>query len=65
MARRITAPTLISNGDRSPAFFHAVADQLAGCLPHGERASFHASHTVPLEAQRDFDAAVLRFFGKP
>jgi non-heme chloroperoxidase len=62
MAKRIAVPTLISNGDRSPAFFHTVADQLAQCLPNSERASFRASHTVPLEAQEAFDLAVLRFF---
>jgi pimeloyl-ACP methyl ester carboxylesterase len=62
MARRITAPTLITNGDRSPAFFHAIADQLARCLPNSERASFDASHTVPLEAQPAYDEAVVAFF---
>jgi len=59
MARRLTAPTLISNGDRSPGFFHAVTDRLAGCIPHSERLTFHASHTVPLEDQRAFDVAIL------
>jgi pimeloyl-ACP methyl ester carboxylesterase len=59
MARRITAPTLISNGDRSPGFFHAVTDRLAGCIPHTERVTFHASHTAPLEDQRAYDVAIL------
>jgi pimeloyl-ACP methyl ester carboxylesterase len=59
MARRVTAPTLISNGDRSPGFFHAVTDQLAACIPHNERLTFHASHTAPLEDQRAYDAAIL------
>ena len=58
MARKITAPTLISNGDRSPAFFHAVTDQLARCIPNNERATFHASHTVPLEDQRAYDRII-------
>jgi non-heme chloroperoxidase len=59
MARRVTAPTLISNGDRSPGFFHAVTDQLAACIPHNERLTFHASHTAPLEDQRAYDGAIL------
>ena len=49
MAQRITAPTLISNGDKSPAFFHAVTAQLANCVPHNTHVSFNASHGVPLE----------------
>lgn len=60
MARRITAPTLISGGDRSPQFFHAITDQLARCIPHNDQASFHASHGVPLESRAAFDRAVLR-----
>ena len=59
MARRVTAPTLISNGDRSPGFFHAVTDRLAGCIPHNERLTFHASHTVPLEDQQSYDKAII------
>jgi pimeloyl-ACP methyl ester carboxylesterase len=58
MAQRITAPALISNGDRSPAFFHAITDELARCIPHNERVTFHASHTVPLEAQSAYDRAL-------
>jgi non-heme chloroperoxidase len=60
MARRITAPTLISNGDRSPPFFHAITDQLARCIPHNSRASFRASHGVPLESRAAYDRAVLK-----
>ena len=59
MARKITAPTLISNGDRSPGFFHAVTDQLERCIPNSERATFHASHTVPLEDQRAYDRTIV------
>ena len=59
MARQIAAPTLISNGTRSPGFFHAVTDQLARCIPHNQRVAFHASHTVPLEDQRAYDRTIL------
>ena len=59
MARKITVPTLISNGDRSPGFFHAVTDRLARCIPNNERATFHASHTVPLEDQRAYDRTIV------
>ena len=61
MAGQITAPTLISNGDRSPPFFHAITEQLARCVPHNDRVSFHASHGVPLESKAAYDRAVLRF----
>ena len=37
MAKAITAPTLLSNGERSPRLFHRVVDQLALCLPNRER----------------------------
>jgi len=64
MARRITAPTLISNGDHSPGFFHAVTDQLARCIPNNERATFHASHTVPLEDQRAYDRTIVSWLAR-
>jgi non-heme chloroperoxidase len=32
MAKAITAPILLSNGERSPKFFHAIIDQLEICL---------------------------------
>jgi pimeloyl-ACP methyl ester carboxylesterase len=61
MARRISVPVLITNGQRSPAFFHAVTDELARCIGHAKRASFPASHGVPQEAPAEFDDAVLSF----
>lgn len=61
MARKITAPVLITNGNRSPAFFHRIADELARCVPHARRASFDASHGVPLESPDSFGDAVLAF----
>jgi non-heme chloroperoxidase len=65
MAKRISVPVLISNGQRSPHFFHAVTDELARCVGHAERAAFPASHGVPLEAPAEFDEAVLSFLAQP
>lgn len=65
MAKRITVPVLISNGQRSPRFFHAVTDELASCIGHGRRVSLPASHGVPQEARAEFDRAVLSFLAEP
>jgi len=62
MAKRITAPTLLMNGARSPAIFHRIADQLERCLPNRERVVVpDTSHTVPSENPKGFDDAVLAF----
>ena len=58
MAKRITAPVLLTRGARSPAYFHAVADALARCLPNARQATLDASHTVPAEDPKGFAAAV-------
>ncbi|MBB6091690.1 pimeloyl-ACP methyl ester carboxylesterase [Povalibacter uvarum] len=64
MAKRITIPTLIMQGTRSPPFFGAVVDELERCLANRERVRIDASHTVPAENPNDFDAAVLTFLSK-
>jgi pimeloyl-ACP methyl ester carboxylesterase len=65
MAKTINAPTLLSNGESSPKFFHRIIDQLASCLPNQERATIAgSSHTVPSEKPDAFDQAVLAFFSK-
>lgn len=64
MAKRITTPVLISQGTRSPAYFAAVIDELERCLPIRERVRIDASHGVPSENPKDFDAAVLAFLAK-
>lgn len=64
-AGRITAPTLLTNGERSPAFFHRIADALGRCLPRSERATIPgASHTVPGEAPRPYGEAVMAFLAR-
>jgi non-heme chloroperoxidase len=65
MAKAINAPTLLSNGELSPKFFHRIVDQLAICLPNEERTTIAgSSHTVPSEKPDAFDRAVLAFFSK-
>jgi len=65
MAKSISAPTLLSNGERSPKFFYRIVDQLETCLPNRERIIIvGSSHTVPAEAPDAYDQAVLTFMGK-
>jgi pimeloyl-ACP methyl ester carboxylesterase len=65
MAKRITAPTLLMNGARSPAIFHRIVDELERCVPNRERAVIpDASHTVPGENASGFRDAVLTFLAR-
>ena len=65
MAKAITAPTLLSNGERSPKFFYLIMDQLESCLPNRERIVIAgSSHTVPSENPDAYNQAVLAFLGK-
>ena len=65
MAQRITAPTFLLNGGRSPALFHRTADELEHCLAKGERMTIPAaSHNVPGENPQRYDEAVLAFLAK-
>jgi pimeloyl-ACP methyl ester carboxylesterase len=65
MAKRITVPTLIMNGARSPAIFHRIVDELERCVPNRERVVIpDASHTVPGENPQGFAAAVLAFLAR-
>jgi pimeloyl-ACP methyl ester carboxylesterase len=62
MAKRISAPTLVTNGERSPEFFHRIVDELERCLPQRTRVTIPgSSHTVPGEAPHAYDEAVLAF----
>jgi non-heme chloroperoxidase len=66
MAKAITAPTLLSSGERSPKFFYLIMDQLESCLPNRERIVVAgSSHTVPSESPDAYNQAVLGFLGKP
>jgi pimeloyl-ACP methyl ester carboxylesterase len=65
MAKKIIAPTLLSNGERSPKFFYRIIDQLEACLPNRERIVIAgSSHTVPSENPGAYDTAVLAFLMK-
>jgi non-heme chloroperoxidase len=65
MAKAISAPTLLSNGERSPKFFYLIMDQLESCLPNRERIVVAgSSHTVPSEKPDAYDQAVLAFLSK-
>jgi len=65
MAKAISAPTLLTDGESSPKFFYRIIDQLAQCLPNHEKIVIAgSSHTVPGEKPEAFDQAVLKFFEK-
>jgi non-heme chloroperoxidase len=65
MAKAISAPALLSGGERSPKFFHLITDQLANCLPNRERIVVAgSSHTVPSESPEDWGRDVLAFLGR-
>ncbi|OAF02543.1 hypothetical protein AYJ54_26540 [Bradyrhizobium centrolobii] len=62
MAKRISAPTLVTNGEHSPEFFQRIVDELERCLPQRTRVKIpDSSHTVPGEAPHAYDEAVLAF----
>jgi non-heme chloroperoxidase len=62
MAKRISAPTLVTTGERSPEFFHRIVDELERCLPQRTRMEITgASHTAPSENTQAYDDAVLAF----
>jgi non-heme chloroperoxidase len=65
MAQGIVAPTLLTNGARSPAFFHRIVDELERCLPNRERVIIPgSSHTVPSENPSGYAEAVLSFIAR-
>ena len=65
MAKAISAPVLLSNGERSPKFFHLITDQLANCLPNRERVVIAgSSHTVPSENPEAWGQGVIAFLGR-
>jgi non-heme chloroperoxidase len=65
MARAITAPVLLSDGERSQEFFFRIIEQLGSCLPNSERIVVAgSSHTVPSENPDAYDQAVLTFLAK-
>lgn len=64
-AKHVTVPTLLTNGEHSPRFFHRIVEELAGCLPRAERVMIpNASHTVPRENPQSYSQAILAFLTK-
>ncbi|MET3845440.1 hypothetical protein [Bradyrhizobium sp. OAE829] len=65
MAKAISAPVLLPNGQRSPKFFHLIMDQLANCLPNRDRIVIAgSSRTVPSESPEAWGGDVLAFVGR-
>jgi pimeloyl-ACP methyl ester carboxylesterase len=55
-------PTLVTNGERSPEYFHRIVDESERCLPQPTRVKIlDSSHTVPGEAPHAYDEVVLAF----
>jgi pimeloyl-ACP methyl ester carboxylesterase len=56
---------LLTNGERSPAFFHRIVDELARCLPNAERVVIpESSHTAPSENPSGYAKALLSFLAR-
>jgi non-heme chloroperoxidase len=65
MAKAISVPVLLSNGERSQDFFIRIIDQLEACLPSSERIVVAgSSHTVPSDNPHAYDQAILSFLAK-
>ncbi len=62
-ARNVRVPTLLLSGERSPAMFHRITDELARCLPMVDRATLpgvsHDLWNPPV-----FSETVLGFLAK-
>ena len=64
-ARRITTPTLLITGQKSPAFMHRLTDRLEHLLPNQERVSIsNASHLMHHENPAALNSAVLDFIAR-
>jgi pimeloyl-ACP methyl ester carboxylesterase len=64
-AGRVTAPVLLVTGGASPAFFKAIDDRLAECLPSVETVVVPgASHAVHAQQTARFNGLVVSFLGK-
>ena len=65
LAQRVTeigVPTLIVVGEEDRPDMHAIADRLAGSIPHAQRATIPATAHIPsLERPEEFDRIVLEF----
>jgi pimeloyl-ACP methyl ester carboxylesterase len=61
-ARRITQPTLLMTGEKSPALFRRLIERLHELLPNAQRVHIAgASHLMHYEKPSAVNAAVLEF----
>ena len=61
----VSQPTLLINGDRSPALFHRLTDRLEELLPNSERIQIrNASHIMHEDNAPAYNKAVLSFLSK-
>lgn len=64
-ARRVRTPTLLLTGDHSPDRFLRVAEELAQCIPHAERAVIPgADHLLHAMNPRAYNQTVLAYLGR-
>lgn len=64
-ARRITTPTLLITGEKSPAFMHRLTDRLGELMPNTERVDIpNASHVMHFENPAALNSAVLDFIAR-
>jgi len=64
-AARVRAPVLLLTGGSSPAFFLAIARELAACLPTVESVSVPgAAHAVHAQQPARFNELTLQFLQK-
>lgn len=62
---RIEAPVLLTQGDRSPAWFPPLLDQLVGALPGVERHVIEgAGHVPAVSHPQEYAALAVEFFGR-
>ncbi len=63
--RRVAAPTLLMNGERSPAYLPRLTDRLQQLLPNAERVEIAAaSHTMNEENPGTVNEAILDFLAR-
>ena len=63
---RIAAPTMLLEGEQTPALFRLTVDELERGLPHAKRVSLPGvSHGLQLENPQAFNQAVLAFLEEP
>jgi len=61
-AQKVTMPTLLVKGERSPKFLHQIIGILANCMPNSEELIIPAeSHNLGLEKPQVFNSGVLEF----